>query len=536
MSQVLPLLIVEDNPVYAEILQRLLPTLGTGLTFEAKWVDSAEKAVWELAQHRYELMLLDYKLPGADGLSVLNHVRGMPGPSQPAIIMLTGIGREDIAVQAMKQGARDYLSKDHLDVPSLLRAITSALERKHAEDALTEERALLRALMESIPDYIFFKDAHSRYTRVNPAQTQLLGASTPAEVIGKTDADFLPPDSVVERHASEHQLLSTGTPIIAQQEHLLRPDGREAWLSVTKVPLRDRFNTIVGLAGISRDITERKELEDRLARAADELRARNSQMETDIALAREIQEAFLPQHYPTFPATAPTDESVLRFHHLYKPTIALGGDFFDVNALSDTQAGVFICDVMGHGVQAALVTAILRALVEELRPIAGDPRKFLTTINRSLGAILAPTRAPIFASAYYVVADTSRGEIRYANAGHPSPLFLSARTNSVERLSLDTAPGPALGLFPEADFPSGSRPIDPGDRFILFTDGIYEVAGYNQEHYGEDRLVTAVHQRSRQSTADLVNGLLVEVQTFAGTTEFSDDVCVVAVEVAAQKK
>jgi sigma-B regulation protein RsbU (phosphoserine phosphatase) len=533
MAQVLPLLIVEDNPVYAEILQRLLPTLGTGLTFETKWVDSAEKAVWELAQHRYELMLLDYKLPGADGLSVLSFVRGQPGAHQPAIIMLTGIGREDIAVQAMKQGAKDYLSKDHLDVPSLLRAITSALERKRAEDALAEERALLRALMESIPDYIFFKDTQSRYTRINPAQAQLLGLDSPEKAIGLTDADLLGPENVVERHAAEHELLSTGKPIVAQPERLRRPDGREVWLSVTKVPLRDRFETITGLAGISRDITERKELEDRLARTAEELRLRNTQMEADIVLAREIQEAFLPQSYPSFPANASLSESTLRFHHLYKPTIALGGDFFDVIPISDTQAGVFICDVMGHGIRAALITAILRALVEELRPVAGDPSKFLATINRSLGAILAQTRVTVFASAYYLVADVARREIRYANAGHPSPILVRGQTNTVELLTSGAAqPGPALGLFPDAEFPAASRPLATGDRVLLFTDGMYEVAGYNNEHYGEVRLLTAIHQRSRQPTADLINSLLVEVQSFAGTTEFSDDVCLVAVEAA----
>ena len=533
MSHPLPLLIVEDNPVYAEILQRLLPTLGTGLTFATKWVDSAEKAVWELAQNRYELMLLDYKLPGADGLSVLSFVRSQPSAVQPAIIMLTGIGREDIAVQAMKQGAKDYLSKDHLDVPSLLRAITGALERKRAEAALAEERALLRALMESIPDYIFFKDAHSCYTRVNPAQAQLLGVDNPEQVIGKSAADFLPPEFVVELHADEDRLLSTGTPIIAKQERLPRPDGRDIWLSVTKVPLRDRFDTIVGLAGISRDITERKELEDRLARTAEELRLRHSQMESDIALAREIQEAFLPHGYPSFPAHVPLAESTLRFHHLYKPTIALGGDFFDVLPISDTQAGVFICDVMGHGIRAALVTAIIRALVEELRHIAADPQKFLTTINRSLSAILSQTRAPVFASAYYLVADTARHEIRYANAGHPSPLFLSRPANTVAPLHFGhQAPGPALGLFPDAEFPAVSSPFVTGDRVLLFTDGIYDVAGYNQEYFGESRLITAIHQRTRLPTADLINSLLVEVQSFAGTTEFTDDVCLVAVEAA----
>src|ERR1700733_2037374 len=129
-----PLLIVEDNPMYAEILQQLLPTLGADLRFAPKWVDSAEKAVEEISRIDYTLVLLDYKLPGADGLTVLTHIRSLPAARQPAVIMLTGMGNEAIAVEAMKCGAKDYLPKDSQDMAQLMRAITSAVERKRLEE------------------------------------------------------------------------------------------------------------------------------------------------------------------------------------------------------------------------------------------------------------------------------------------------------------------------------------------------------------------------------------------------------------------
>src|SRR5438128_2104811 len=93
-----PLLIVEDNPVYAEIVQRLLPMLGADLQFAPVWVDSAEKALAEIRRQQYSLVLLDYKLPGADGLTVLGQICSMPKDRQPAVIMLTGMGSEAIAV------------------------------------------------------------------------------------------------------------------------------------------------------------------------------------------------------------------------------------------------------------------------------------------------------------------------------------------------------------------------------------------------------------------------------------------------------
>ena len=400
-----PLLIVEDNPMYAEILQRLLPTLGVDLQFAPKWVDTAEKAIEEIARADYTLVLLDYKLPGADGLTVLTHIRSLPPARQPAVIMLTGMGNEAVAVEAMKCGAKDYLPKDCLDVASLLRAITSALERKR--------------------------------------------------------------------------------------------------------------------------------LEEQVARYTEELREKNTQMEADLNMAREIQLAFLPHHYPTFPRRASAQDSALHFYHRYHPTGAVGGDFYDVLPISDTQAGVFICDVMGHGVRAALVTAMVRALAEELLPAAAEPDKFLTEINRRLLAILTQTRIPMFASAFYIVIDLARDELRYSNAGHPSPLFVRRSAGVVERLNFpDCRPGPALGVFQESVFPLCRSALAARDLIVLYTDGLYEVAGGDGGEYGPDRLLAAVRTRADLPVGQLFDELLADVQQYAGKQGFIDDVCLVGAEVA----
>src|SRR6266567_7441605 len=143
-------------------------------------------------------------------------------------------------------------------------------------------------------------------------------------------------------------------------------------------------------------------MSEQLARYAEELRSRNAQLEADINMAREIQEIFLPQQYPNFPHSVASEQSALRFSHRYLPAAVVGGDFFNVFPITDTTAGVFICDVMGHGMRAALVTAIMRGLLEELMPLAADPGRFLAEINRSLRAILRRTREPFLATAFYL--------------------------------------------------------------------------------------------------------------------------------------
>jgi serine phosphatase RsbU (regulator of sigma subunit) len=276
---------------------------------------------------------------------------------------------------------------------------------------------------------------------------------------------------------------------------------------------------------------ERKRTSDQLARYADELRARNVQMESDFNMAREIQQVFLPQHYPTFPRSASAEESALQFHHRYIPAAAVGGDFFNVFPLTNTGAGVFICDVMGHGMRAALVTAILRGLVEQLIPVNPDAGKLLAEVNHSLHAILKRTDHPMMSTAYYLVVDAATPEVQFASAGHPSGFRLRRKEGVVEPLKqVDARHGPALGLFADSPYPTCRSSVEVGDVLLLFTDGLYEASDPKGEEYGQERLIAAVKQRLHLPVPQLLNELLLDVQRFAGTPEFQDDVCLLSVE------
>jgi serine phosphatase RsbU (regulator of sigma subunit) len=287
------------------------------------------------------------------------------------------------------------------------------------------------------------------------------------------------------------------------------------------------------LARSMRYAIERKRMSEQLHRYAAELREKNSQLESDFNMAREIQQIFLPDQYPTFPHSVAPEDSALKFSHRYIPAQAVGGDFFDIFAITDSTAGVFVCDVMGHGMRAALITAIMRGLIEELMPVAADAGRFLTEINRSLRAILRRTREPFLATAFYAVADSAAGELRFANAGHPSPFRLQRDVNEVHTLKeYDSRHGPALGLFEKTDYPTCHCPFAPNDFVFLFTDGIYEMTNAGGEEYGQERLLQAVRKRILKPPEELFEELLAEAQEFSGSREFEDDVCLVGVEAA----
>ena len=134
------------------------------------------------------------------------------------------------------------------------------------------------------------------------------------------------------------------------------------------------------------------DLQRRVAEGARELREKNEQMEKDLKMAHELQMALLPQQFPSIPRGVLPTESAIKFSSFYYPMAAVSGDFFTVNRLSDTAVAVFIADVMGHGVRAGLITAMISALVEKFSAAAADPAVMLTKINHSLLAILKEHR------------------------------------------------------------------------------------------------------------------------------------------------
>ena len=134
--------------------------------------------------------------------------------------------------------------------------------RKEAEEALAEERNVLRTLIDTLPDAIYVKDTQSRFILGNSGVARLMGAPMVESIVGKTDFDFFPADLAQRYFADERAVLKTGQPLINREEPVVDPSGRPGWLLTSKAPLRDTRGRIVGLVGMGRDITDRKREEE----------------------------------------------------------------------------------------------------------------------------------------------------------------------------------------------------------------------------------------------------------------------------------
>jgi PAS domain S-box-containing protein len=208
--------------------------------------------------------------------------RRLDGTDFPVEILLTSIATEDR--QVIHTVWRDITERKQIELA--LQEAHDELERKVQERtaALSEANALLQALMDNMPDHIYFKDTKSRFIRNSQSQANLLGLRDPSEAVGKTDFDFFP--HAAKSYAEEQEVMRSGRPLVDFEEWVLWPDGREMWVSTTKMPLRNSEGETIGIFGISRDITERKRSEQAirqlnadLEKQAEQLQAANKELE-----------------------------------------------------------------------------------------------------------------------------------------------------------------------------------------------------------------------------------------------------------------
>ncbi|MCW1923678.1 SpoIIE family protein phosphatase [Luteolibacter arcticus] len=307
--------------------------------------------------------------------------------------------------------------------------------------------------------------------------------------------------------------------------------GETRWVTDMSTVLRDAEGTCFGCLGVLQDITERKAGEQRLARLSEELRRRNAQMEADLAMAREVQQALIRSMPREFPRGAAPGTPRLHFSKRYLPAEMLAGDFMEILPIGGHEVGVFIGDVMGHGVRAALLTTFLRGLMEELVPVVSDPGRLLTKMNRSFHSVFGQGDDLIFATAIYLVIDVKTGVTRFANAGHTKLLHLRPGAGDAgSRLSM---PGrgsqPALGIVEDFQFTSAELSLGEGESLLLYTDGVLEAGDADEQQYGRQRMLGYLQQHLQAGPDQLLDGLIDDVRCFTHSEAFEDDVCLLAI-------
>lgn len=258
-------------------------------------------------------------------------------------------------------------------------------------------------------------------------------------------------------------------------------------------------------------------LETTVAERTRELAAKNASLEeaqaqikAELEVARALQTAILPARFPSTPACDGAARMI--------PATTMCGDFYDFIELADGGIGLVIADVSGHGVPAAFFMAVARTSLRDLTAHYTDPGACLAQTNR---ALCAQNPMDLFVTVFYCVLDPRTGVLRYANGGH-NPPYLRHADGGVE--ALDGQGGLVLGVMPEAEFPNHTLQLRPGDRLVLYTDGLTEAFNSDDEPYGTERLVAQLSAGGELAAAPLIERICASVKGFAGDAAQSDDI------------
>jgi sigma-B regulation protein RsbU (phosphoserine phosphatase) len=259
-----------------------------------------------------------------------------------------------------------------------------------------------------------------------------------------------------------------------------------------------------------------------LGSAADQIaitgdRLRMARDDEDFEQARAMQQSLMPS---TVPKVAGIDVS-----GTWKPARAVGGDYYDLLRLSDTQLAVCIGDVAGKGMPAALLMAALQAAVRASAAPEVAPHEVCERVRRVIVQSLTGGR---FTTFFYGSIDTVDKRIRYCNAGHNPPVLVRADGSAIR---LDKG-GPALSrLFSSTPFQHGEEEIREGDRLVLFTDGVSEARDAGGNDFGEDRLEQLIAANRKSPARELIATIVDSVSSFSeGRTD--DDLTLVAVAIS----
>lgn len=289
--------------------------------------------------------------------------------------------------------------------------------------------------------------------------------------------------------------------------YLEKPWDNDALLNIVRNGLQEK--------GLRRMLAEKIRELDALSSRHQMLESRHRFLERELEMAARVQQSLLPLQMPSLEG--------FRFANLYRPSAAVGGDFFDVARTADDTAVVLVSDVIGHGVQAALTTMLLKGFFQETAAESADSRLLLEEMNRRLHAVL-PNGMYAAAAAFSLRANDPR--VQFSNAGLPYP-FVLRKTHRLDEIVLS---GPPLGLFEGQVLPFESRTIelDPGDVLLVGSDGIGSIQDAEGSFFEDRELRRVLQGLSGTDGEQVIRELMEEALAFGKNAPLPDDVNLVA--------
>jgi PAS domain S-box-containing protein len=409
------------------------------------------------------------------------------------------------------------------NVIGAIETIRDITDRKRTEQEIVRSRRSLADIISFLPDATLAIDREGTVITWNKAMEELTGIPA-VSMIGKGNYEYALPFYHDRRPMLANLILMPEAEVESLYIHVQREgdtlivdtyipnlrgrSGRYFWAKAS--PLTDPQGNVTGAIETIREITERREMEGRLARSNAELQ-----------IAAEIQRNFMPDVIPQITGFDIAARTVMAKE--------VGGDFFDVIpfeiiALDKGTLGLLVADVSGKGVPAALFMALSRIVVRVNALWHRDPAKAIYDANN---IITQDSKSGMFVTLFFGTLIESDRTLTYVNAGHNPPVVFRNRTGTLEEL-LPT--GIVLGAVENREYYSRTLSIDPGDIIVMYTDGVTESINAQEEMFGEDRLNTIIRNSARLPSQEILERILSAVQEFTGDMPQFDDITLLVIK------
>ncbi len=378
--------------------------------------------------------------------------------------------------------------------------IEDITQQKKAQQELELQRTYYRQLFNCAPEAIILHDTQDIVTDINREFTRMFGY-TREECVGRHINDIVASPGYLDNAEQLSYQVTHGMRVDAESVRKRR-DGSLIDVSILGAPIFHDGRQI-GIYAIYRDITEKKRIEENRIRQQEEAR-----------MAHQIQMNLLPKHEPRLSGYDIAGKSI--------PALNVGGDYYDYIQLDEHRWAFGLGDVSGKGLAAALVMSNLQATIRSLSITARDPAACLCTANKLL---FNSVDAKTFVTLFYAILDTSSHTLHYTNAGHNYP-FLISRTADAFVLEKH---GMALGLQENTSYTADTVRIAPGDKLILYSDGIPEAMDTSNRPYGEESMLRVIAEHTRVSSRELIEDVLASVKDHCRNASRSDDITIVSI-------
>ncbi len=383
-------------------------------------------------------------------------------------------------------------------------------------------KRLFETIMEQTADRIYIKDRESRFVAASKTLAEMHGMKDRYELEGKTDFDLFSIEHAQQAYDDEQSIIKTGKPLINLIEKETWADGSITWASSSKVPLHLQSGKLVGIMGISRDVTAEKIAQEQLAESERRLREQNEIMRSDYESAKKVQSVMIPGRVPHI--------NHVEIAYLWKPMTSVGGDMINFPRNPSNCLLFFMGDVCGHGVTAAFYTVLLKYLTAHSAEVYNDnPQEFLNSVNQQVTGRINKGFVTGLAGHFGARQKDGSRKLILSHAGHRQVLVYRQATKKVELIELPM--GTVMGFPGETAAKSKAIELKLGDRFYAFTDGIIEAANRAEEEFGMQRLLQNFTELSDRPIQETLNTIYSTVATFTQSPDQQDDISILGFEI-----